>query len=337
MRLCSVSNVVDAFIIIKSLQGGYLRAVFGACQYRRHFILLTLMLFCAPLLQAKVLVVISRDTAAYRDVTAAMASYAGTPFQVETIESLRKWPSLLSPRTDITVAVGAVATEYLLDRLPPRRRLLATFISETAWRTLLAQYETRWRRKRDTLSVLYLDQPIERQLALARLVMPAATHIGAVTGLQGPRHVDALNAAAERFNFTLNHRTLDGSEHPVRQLQPLIQQSDLFVPLADDGVFNRTTAKWILYIAYRHRVPLIGFSRKYVDAGAVAAVYSSAEQLGRQAGEFLARYNSTAGPLPPAQYPRYYSVITNRSAARSLQLSLLSDPVLSERLAEMLK
>ncbi len=309
------------------------------CSYFRQGWGGLLLLFClaAPGVLASSLVVVSQDSPIYRDVTDAMSTHYAGELQVVTISQLKADPRLMASRTDITVSVGVAATEYLLQALPVSRRLLGTFLPEPSWRGLLEQYGERWRPRRDQLSAIYVDQPLERQLALARLISPAARTVGTVVGQATQARLAALKKAAYKFQFELVYSSLGKVDNPVKRLQPLIERSDIFIPLPDQAVFNRTTAKWILYIAYRQRVPLIGFSRKYVEAGAVAAVHSSPAQLGRQGGEFLQRYNSSVGPLPVAQFPRYFSVITNRVAARSLQLKLPLDMVLTHRLKESMK
>lgn len=299
--------------------------------------MLWLLLLVAPEVLARNLVVISQDSPIYRDVARSMAAHYTGSLQVVTTSQLKAAPNLLASRTDITVAVGAAATEHLLQVLPVSRRLLATFLPEPSWRGLLEQYGSRWRPRRDRLSAIYVDQPLERQLALARLIKPSARTVGTVVGEATRPRLRQLEKVAHKYQFELVHSSLAQVDNPVKRLQPLIQRSDIFIPLPDQAVFNRTTAKWILYIAYRQRVPLIGFSRKYVEAGAVAAVYSSPQQQGRQGGEFLQRYNDSDGPLPVAQFPYYYSVISNRVAARSLQLKLPSDIELTRQLKEQMR
>jgi len=80
---------------------------------------------------------------------------------------------------------------------------------------------------------------------------------------------------------------IDAGKNPVRQLDPIIKQSDVFIPVADSHLINVTTAKWILQLSYRYRVPVIGYSSNFVDAGALASVYSSAEGVAKQTLELL--------------------------------------------------
>jgi ABC-type uncharacterized transport system substrate-binding protein len=93
--------------------------------------------------------------------------------------------------------------------------------------------------------------------------------------------------------------------------------------VVDPLVFNRRNAQSVLLTAYRYRVPLIGVSPAYVRAGAVAAVHTSAAQIGQQLGETIATLaNGALRALPPPQYPKYVSVTVNEQVARSLQVPI---------------
>ncbi|WP_222223244.1 ABC transporter substrate-binding protein [Marinobacterium arenosum] len=295
---------------------------------------LCLLLSSSPLL-ARTLVVLSGDAEVYHNVAVALRVQLRDSSEVLTLEQLRQDPPAGLAQSDTLVAVGAAAFEQLLQLPPERHRLLATFIPESTYHALLARHGEAWRQKPGLLSAIYLDQPLRRQLQLARLVVPKARRIGTALGPATRHQLAELQAEAKSLNFELVHAELSADDNPVRRLQPIIERSDLFLPLPDQAVFNRTTAKWILYIAYRKRVPLIGFSRKYVEAGAVAGVYSSATQIGRQSAELLNDRADKRAPLPPPQFPKYYSVITNRVAARTLQLELPTDAALEARLQEM--
>ncbi|MCV6589434.1 MAG: hypothetical protein OIF57_10445 [Marinobacterium sp.] len=283
---------------------------------------------------SKPLVVISQNTMPYRAVAQAMEQSYGQSVHVISLENLRHQPELLAPGVDMTIAVGAVATEYLLKSLPLSQRLLACYLPRRRWQLLWRQHGDRWLQRRDQLSVLYMEQPMLRQVALARHVLPEARILGTVQMPDTQLQSD-LEEAARQYHFTLLQRTLTADSNRVRQLQPLIRDSDIFMPAPDAALFNRTTAKWLLYISYRQRVPLIGFSRAYVEAGAVAGVYSTSAQFGRQCGELLQRYNRKADGLPPELYPRYFTVSTNRAALRSLHLRLPPDKQLMSRLKEV--
>jgi ABC-type uncharacterized transport system substrate-binding protein len=83
-------------------------------------------------------------------------------------------------------------------------------------------------------------------------------------------------------------------------------------------------------------VPVIGFSQAYVRAGALAAVHSTANQIGRQAGEWIAELAHTDNwQLGTPRYPRYYSVAVNTQVAQSLNLNVRNENVLLQQLQQL--
>lgn len=300
----------------------------------KAMLVLFFVLFYAIGVNAASVVVISKDASLYQQVSNSIRqSYTGELRSI-TLNDAKATPSLISPSTDIMISVGVEATDFLMRQMPTSNRLLAVLIPESAYRTLRNLHKERWRGAEDHISAIFMDQPLARQLRLAKLVVPDLHRIGTALGPSTRKQLPGLKLAAKQEGVELVHAVVNSNDNPVKRLQPVIQHSDVFVPVPDSAVFNRTTAKWILYIAYRKRIPLIGFSRKYVEAGAVAAVHSTPAQLGQQAGEWLDRYNKDSHRLPKPQFPQYFSVSVNRVAARSLQMTLPENDVLVRQLQE---
>lgn len=316
--------------MIDMMQVGYklINRLFG-----RLFLLLCLLTSWQAAVAS--VVVISKDAALYQQVSASIRQIYDGPLHSITLNQLRNRTELIVSENDITVAVGVEATEYLMANLPISQQMISVFIPQSAFRTLWSRYQSRWKSNPRNISAVYLDQPLSRQLRLAKLVVPDLKRIGTALGPSTSQQLADLQSAASQAGVELVHTVVNSNDNPVRRLQPVIQHSDVFVPVPDSAVFNRTTAKWILYIAYRKRIPLIGFSRKYVEAGAVAAVHSTPEQLGKQAGELLKAYEGSDAELPLPQHPRYFTVSVNRVAARSLKMDLPSDLELLRRLEEL--
>lgn len=228
----------------------------------------------------------------------------------------------------LNIAIGARACEQLLQQ-GGTADLICTFIPRTTYESLVELYTNDQRR----LSAVYLDQPLQRQLRLARLLVPGAKSIGTMFGPFSAASKQRFDTAAGEQQLTPLSITLDESDNPIERLKPLIQQSDVFLALPDRATFNRTTAKWLLYITLQQKVPVIGFSRTYVEAGALAAVYSTPAQIGQQTGELL-RDLDLSGPLPPPAYPAYFNVSSNPVVARTLNLSEPDDQDLRQRLED---
>ncbi|WP_372830919.1 ABC transporter substrate-binding protein [Pontibacterium sp.] len=295
-----------------------------------------LFLAMVPEVFARPLVILSDDTSSYQKVLSGIRQYSAQPVASMSTDQLLLAPEQLDQESyDYYVAVGSRATNTLLSLLPADAApILSTFIPRRSYQNLIQTHSNSATVLANKISAIYLDQPYSRQLRLARLIRPDADTIGAAFSSQSARDLPLLEDALNTTGLTLSHRVLDEDKNPIKQLQPLLESSDIFLTLPDKAVFNRTTAKWILYISFRLRVPLLGFSRKYVDAGAVAGVYSTAPQIGRYTGEVMATLDPQQPVLPKPRYPIYFSVATNPSAAKKLRMDVPAKAVLEQKLKE---
>lgn len=227
------------------------------------------------------------------------------------------------------VAVGAVALQemqarFAADASPPP--ILAVLVAHRSFERLADAARLR----AGLVSAAYLDQPPARQLALIRLALPNLRTVGVMLGGDSRSLVPEFERAGRESGIGLVTRMVaPGGLYSA--LQALLPEVDAMLALPDPEVHNSQTIANILTAAYRRRVPLFGFSPAYVRAGALAAVYSTPEQVGRRGGELLRQVMSHRS-LPPPQWPREFSVGVNRDVARSLDLS-----VDAERIAESLR
>lgn len=302
-------------------------------QTRKLPLILGWFLLClASWVKADTLIVLSSDLPAYREVASAISSNSNTPTKKILLQEYSSQSS--DEEFQSVVAIGSKAALELLEKAPEQQKLYATFLPRQTYQALLERNKQHPRIKRGAMTAVYLDQPYTRQLSLARLIVPDAKNIATALGPNSQKDLGLLTEAAKQFNFSLLYETLGDSDSPIQKLQPLIRDADAFLTLPDKSVFNRTTAKWILYISFRQKIPLIGFSRKYVDAGALAAVFSTPEQIGRQTAELIE--NTILNKrLPKAEHPRYFSVATNPKAAAALRIKLPPGDVLTQQLQEL--
>jgi len=171
--------------------------------------------------------------------------------------------------------------------------------------------------------VLFLDQPFDRQFKLIKYALPDRTRVGALLGPLSSKLGPELKRDADANNFSLNTVILDDKKNIGRSLKTLLDVSDVLFSVPDPLVFNRQSIFSILLTTYHSRTPVVGFSKAYVKAGALIALYSSPEQIGRHTAEIIADYyHGSSMPLPNHGYPRYFSVATNNNVARSLDISL---------------
>jgi ABC-type uncharacterized transport system substrate-binding protein len=231
------------------------------------------------------------------------------------------------PGVALVVTLGTRAAEVAL-RAPARRPVLAALLPRSAWERALAGASP------GPASALWLDQPLDRQLRLLRLVAPNARQLGA---LLGPATLDQraeLERAAAAVGFELRLRAVGADEDPARALGALMDEVDAVLALPEPAVWNRVTVQPLLLATFRAGRPLLGFSPTYVRAGAVAAVHSTPGQVAQEVAERIAGLDLGSEPvaLRPGRYAQRYEVALNPEVARALGLAPGDPAALASRL-----
>lgn len=301
-------------------------------------LLRTLLFACALLTsavsQAQILLLLSSDVAYYQETAENLkkaSSAQGIPssyFDTFTIQETPQTNALNRPY-EFIVAIGTAATREAL-ATKPNTPLLNIFTPKNAFEALAPASDNQ------QISAVYLDQPLARLITLSCLLKPEAKEFGTIFGPVSKNVQPEIEALVRKNNIHLNHAQLDKDNNPVAVLKPVVQQSDLFIALPDHAIFNRAIAKWILYLGFQQKVPVIGFSKAYTTAGALASVYSSPENIGTHAGELIADWLNHENPaIWQPQYPRYYTLTTNPAVARSLGILLPTESVLYQTFQAM--
>jgi len=271
---------------------------------------------------AEVLVVVAQESpaneAALAALRAGLADVAGNARMLRVMTAAefseggpratnRKLPGLV-----VTLGTAAAAA-VLMQRLPIPT--YCTFLPQSAYSALV----NRTGGTRAHLSAFYLDQPMARQLRLIRLALPGRTRVGVVLGPDSQKSERELRRAATAAGIVLRSEQISDEKQLVGALHRVLDDADVLLAVPDALVFNRRTAQSVLLTTYRLGKPVAGYSRAYVTAGALFAVYSTPAQIGRQIGEELLAMQSKAGrPHPATGYPRYFSVEVNERVAHSL-------------------
>ena len=228
----------------------------------------------------------------------------------------------------LLVGAGRLASAEILQRYPATPTV-ATLLP----RHVAADLARSGQRRAAPATALYLDQPLDRHVGLIRAVLPPATRVGVIYGPTSRADRTDLAAAARRAGLELREAEFAAGDNIVRVLEPLLAQSEVLLVLPDPEVSSPRNVYPLLMASYRKGIPVIGFSAAYVEAGALAAVYSSPAQLGEQAADWIAQLlGREPGGWPPPQPPRDFQVGVNRHVARSLGLAVPTDVELHRQL-----
>ena len=298
---------------------------------RAALCLLWLLLVPAPagadtaVANARVLVVTSAQSGAYAETVAAIRAALG-PAAAEVVAV--DWEALSGEALHtrkIIVTVGTQAAQAVTDR-SPRAPVLHTLLPHQTWERLAPQSAT------GRATAIFLDQPVERQLALVAEALPEWRRLALIASPRSEPLAAQLAAGAEtrRWQVMLEYVASDRDLYPA--LQRVLAAPAVLLALPDSTVFNSYTIQNVLLTAYRHHSPVIGFSPAYVRAGALLALYSTPSQIGEQAASVI-RTVLQGGALPPPEWPRRFEIGINQNVARSLGINLDPAEQIAARLA----
>jgi ABC-type uncharacterized transport system substrate-binding protein len=183
---------------------------------------------------------------------------------------------------------------------------------------------------------LYLDQPLGRSLALIKTLSSRFRNIGVLVDTEDEETMTLLTSTAKAFALKLSLETTKSNQQVGTALNNLLDRVDILLATPDTNIHNKSTVSNILLSSYRKRVPLIGFSSAYVKAGALAAVYSSPENIAHQVRDSIVAY-FTSQPIPAEQQmSKYFSVLFNTEVARSLGFPNKSESKLKAQIMDLI-
>ncbi len=184
------------------------------------------------------------------------------------------------------------------------------------------------------VNALFLDQPFERQIRLAQLIRPDNLRLTAILGPTSLHHQSALETAAGKLSQKIDIAANDNPDRLDDTLNRVLANNNLLLAIPDPKIFNNQNVQYLFLNTYRHKVPILGFSAPYVKAGALAAVFSTPEQIGKDLAEIILDWQTSG--YPPAKlrssYPKSFTVKVNHQVARSLNLNGLSEDQLHKQL-----
>lgn len=206
--------------------------------------------------------------------------------------------------------------------------------------TMLPQSSYKWLRENNLLlekhQVLFVNQPLYRFVNLTQIAFPSIKTLGFMHGDVSAEHTGNLRQDAARKKIQLNDVSLQPGRHLTKAMDKLMYGSDAVLVLPDPFLFNRRTVQSLLLASLRRKTPLIAYSESYVKAGALLALYSSPEQIGRQTAELVNCLTQGCGVESQKNYPRYFSVQVNNVVARQLGYKLAPASEL-QRLLELME
>lgn len=167
-----------------------------------------------------------------------------------------------------------------------------------------------------------LMPPPEHQWRWFRRLLPRVKTLGVLYNPNRRQALQTLTDLGRRDGITIVPIAVETPEQLAEALADLPDSIEALWLLGNGRLFSATTARSILMAAFRHRIPLVGLSRQWVEAGAVYAFDWDYEALGRQAAEQVLQLWRQPEDLPPPTPPNRLHLAVNRQVFRHLGLTL---------------
>jgi ABC transporter substrate binding protein len=220
----------------------------------------------------------------------------------------------INNKTDIIVAIGPKGMETA-DREYPKTKKL--FISTDPNKYKLDSVKN----KND--AILYMAQSYCMQIGFTKLLNPNWKTISIISSEEKPIDRTTIQQCAKSLNIKTHIVSTTDGQYLTDTVKLALNHSDALLALPDNSIYNSRSVKNILLTSYRNRKPVIGFSKNFVDAGALAAVYSSTDQITNSANNLIDKYYKQNKKFnQKTNYPENFDISINRQVFRALNLPM---------------
>ena len=283
-----------------------------------------LFVFCASMIffsahAADVVFVLSKDAKPYQQFVESVrqsldTSEAGRNItsRVVLIDEYIEAPDSYK----LIIPVGTKATRSVVNT-NTRQPVLSTLIPSTVYFDVVNNAQPNIRQK---TSGVFIDHPFKRYVDFINQINPEWKRLGLLSS-ENNKQIKEEISGVENGKFKIYHEKVKKTDEVIQTLNRVLEDSNVFLTLADPVILNSSTAHGILLSAYHQKVPVISYLKSYVKAGALAALYSTPEDLGKQVGEYIIKaFDNGFNFVKQEQYPKYFSITVNNRVAHSLGL-----------------
>jgi len=224
------------------------------------------------------------------------------------IDPIRK-PDFMG-EISLILAIGTENIHAAINQFPNEKKLLITNDSATYSQT---------KKTDDNSSIMYMAQPYCRQLQFISLLNNKWKKISFLSSNTKPVDEKVFENCSNSKQLKTYHVKLYNKEDLTIKIKDAVDHSDLLLALPDKNIYNSHTVKNILLTSYRHRTPVIAFSKNFANSGALASIYSNKEQIAGTITSIIVSYlNSGYTFNKRIYYPEEFSITTNKQVFKAL-------------------
>ena len=284
-----------------------------------------------------VLIIVPNQTNPYQEIVESIirefiSKRRQEKIQILSLDTLNNTSKHLLKHRKLVIPIGTKAADYYINSNIDSP-FVASFTTEGAFTALSAKTASKTNLRKYFVGGVSLEQPSNRLTLLAKLIRPDLKSIGVVLGPNSKDKNNYLQKKTAQVGSNLQVANIMLNSNPVKKLRNIFRKSQVLIVFPDKANFNRSLARWVIALSYKHQVPVISYSKKYTDAGALISLYSNPQQIGKQTAEIALSYldNNSKQPRKLA-VPKYFDLAINKSVKHALNLSFPAKDVLLKKL-----
>ena len=176
-------------------------------------------------------------------------------------------------------------------------------------------------KKSANVTGVVLDFPLEIQFEWMHKILPGCKSIGVIHNPKNLEKIRAAEKVAQNTGLKIYSKQVETPSDIPDALEYLSRHVDALWGIVDDLVFTSQTAKEILLVSFRNRIPLIGISSAWVKAGALYSLDWDYADMGSQCGEMALKILQGTKPGNiPAAWPRKIVYSLNPKTALHMKI-----------------
>lgn len=243
--------------------------------------------------------------------TTLLADGIDNPIIISTAQSVKK--NAIQPN-DLIVALGqqAVASSHYSFTQNTR---LYSFLDKTQ---VPATTSSPW-------AAIVIDQPLQRLFDVAGTIVSGRYRDKIIVAISEDNHVLRKEIAEleQLPDITLEVVLINDASEPAKVIDKALFNAGALLAVRDKKVWSGENAKWMLYQSYKFNVPVVGYSKRFLKAGALVSVYTTLSQTAQKTAELIIDWHQQQGALSQQGivYPDFDTEF-NKNIARALKITI---------------
>jgi len=255
-----------------------------------YIVLLLFFVFSATFAQAKTIhFVLSKDEPiyhqAYKTIQAELSLVALAFSQDKQL--ITSFSSESVDTTDLIVTVGNKAAQEI-GKLGLTNPIIFSFVDNASVPRLgSSQQDRQW-------AAIVLNQPARNLVSVAQQLIKDSykNKILVVVSQTNQKLITELNAIELQGEASLQIVSVADGGLAAKTIEPYLFDAGVLVAVHDKEIWRGNSAKWLLQQAFTHKTPVVGYSKSFLVAGALASVYSPSEIIAKQCAISINHWSS---------------------------------------------